>query len=173
MTRYNLKRMIRGSQSQEAKDLENKSLHGKTDKIINRLEAIRSAHRTKMNDRATGRMKDYLEVIYELTQHKGYATSIDIAECLDVSQPSVTAMMRRLDRSELIDYEKYRGIRLTERGINIAKAIHERHGIVLEFLRMIGVNEDIANRDSEEIDHHVDPETLRRLRELLERIKAS
>jgi Mn-dependent DtxR family transcriptional regulator len=44
---------------------------------------------------------------------------------------------------------------------------------VLEFLRMIGVNEDIANRDSEEIEHHVDPETLRRLQELLEHMKAS
>jgi Mn-dependent DtxR family transcriptional regulator len=172
MTRYNLKRNIRGWQSQKARGLENKSLRRKTDKITSRLEVIRDVHSTTMNDRATYRMEDYLEVIYELIQNKGYATSIDIAECLNVSQPSVTTMMQRLNRSELVDYEKYRGVRLTERGIDIATAIHERHSIVLEFLKMIGVNEDIANRDSEEIEHHMHPETLRRLRELMEYIKA-
>jgi Mn-dependent DtxR family transcriptional regulator len=172
MTTHNLKHNIRGAQSQKAKGLENKSSRRKTDKITSRLEVIRDVHSAKMNDRATYRMEDYLEAIYELIQHKGYATSIDIAECLNVSQPSVTTMMQRLDRSELIDYEKYRGVRLTERGIDIATAIHERHGVVLEFLKMIGVNEDIANRDSEEIEHHMHPETLRSLRELMERIKA-
>jgi Mn-dependent DtxR family transcriptional regulator len=113
-------------------------------------------------------MEDYLEAIYELIDHKGYATSIDLAECLNVSQPSVTKMMRRLDRTELIDYEKYRGIRLTEKGIKLAKSIHERHGIVSEFLRRIGVDENIANRDAEEIEHHIHPETLRKLQDLLE-----
>jgi Mn-dependent DtxR family transcriptional regulator len=113
-------------------------------------------------------MEDYLEAIYELIDHKGYATSIDLAECLNVSQPSVTKMMRRLDRTELIDYEKYRGIRLTEKGIKLAKSIHERHGIVSEFLRRIGVDENIANRDAEEIEHYIHPETLRKLQDLLE-----
>ncbi|TLY05994.1 MAG: transcriptional regulator [Thaumarchaeota archaeon] len=113
-------------------------------------------------------MEDYLEAMYELIDHKGYATSVDLAECLNVSQPSVTKMMRRLDRTELIDYEKYRGIRLTEKGIKLAKSIHERHGIVSEFLKKIGVDENIANRDAEEIEHHIHPETLRKLQDLLE-----
>jgi len=114
------------------------------------------------------KMEDYLEAMYELIDHKGYATSVDLAECLNVSQPSVTKMMRRLDRTELIDYEKYRGIRLTEKGIKLAKSIHERHGIVSEFLKKIGVDENIANRDAEEIEHHIHPETLRKLQDLLE-----
>jgi Mn-dependent DtxR family transcriptional regulator len=125
----------------------------------------------KYDDRTTGRMEDYLEVIYELVRHKGYATSIDMAQCLNISQPSVTKMMRRLDASGLIDYQKYRGVRLTERGIDIAKAIHERHGILSEFLSIIGVDEDIANRDAEEIEHHVHPETLTKLQQLLQHLK--
>jgi Mn-dependent DtxR family transcriptional regulator len=125
----------------------------------------------KYDDRTTGRMEDYLEVIYELVRHKGYATSIDMAQCLNISQPSVTKMMRRLDASGLIDYQKYRGVRLTERGIDIAKAIHERHSILSEFLSIIGVDEDIANRDAEEIEHHVHPETLTKLQQLLQHLK--
>jgi Mn-dependent DtxR family transcriptional regulator len=138
-------------------------------KASSRLEVIRDANRKgKADGHATFRMEDYLEAIYELVDQKGYATSVDLAECLNVSQPSVTKMMRRLDRTELIDYEKYRGIRLTEKGIKLAKSIHERHGIVAEFLRKIGVDENIANRDAEEIEHHIHPETLRKLQDLLE-----
>jgi len=138
-------------------------------KASTRLEVIRDANRKgKADGHATFRMEDYLEAIYELVDQKGYATSVDLAECLNVSQPSVTKMMRRLDRTELIDYEKYRGIRLTEKGIKLAKSIHERHGIVSEFLRKIGVDENIANRDAEEIEHHIHPETLRKLQDLLE-----
>jgi len=138
-------------------------------KASSRLEVIRNAHKKrKMDNHATFRMEDYLEAMYELIDHKGYATSVDLAECLNVSQPSVTKMMRRLDRTELIDYEKYRGIRLTEKGIKLAKSIHERHGIVSEFLKKIGVDENIANRDAEEIEHHIHPETLRKLQDLLE-----
>jgi len=138
-------------------------------KASTRLEVIRDANRKgKADGHATFRMEDYLEAIYELVDQKGYATSVDLAECLNVSQPSVTKMMRRLDRTELIDYEKYRGIRLTEKGIKLAKSIHERHGIVSEFLRKIGVDENIANRDAEEIEHHIHPKTLRKLHDLLE-----
>ena len=140
--------------------------------VTSRLELIRDAHSTKKDEKASDRMEDYLEIVYELIQQKGYATSIEIAECLNVSQPSVTKMMRRLDRIGLINYEKYRGINLTERGTVIARAIHERHGIVSEFLKIIGVDEHIANRDAEEIEHHLHSETLKKLKELVDSIKA-
>ncbi len=139
-----------------------------------RLALIRDAHRTSRSyNGATYRMEDYLEVIYELIQQKGYATSTDVAECLNISRPSVTKMMQRLDETGLIDYEKYRGVRLTEKGGDVAETIHERHGVVSEFLRMIGVDEKIANMDAEEIEHHVHPETLGKLQELLRRKRAA
>jgi Mn-dependent DtxR family transcriptional regulator len=166
--------VITSSSNRSAKGLQSRAAKRTRQKagISNRLEVIRNAHSMKKyDDRTTGRMEDYLEVIYELVRHKGYATSIDMAECLNISQPSVTKMMRRLDASGLIDYQKYRGVRLTERGIDIAKAIHERHGILSEFLSMIGVDEDIAKRDAEEIEHHVHPETLTKLQQLLQHLK--
>jgi Mn-dependent DtxR family transcriptional regulator len=50
-------------------------------------------------------MEDYLEVIYELINKKGYATQIDISESLNVSLPSVTKMLQRLDESKYLKYE--------------------------------------------------------------------
>ncbi len=116
-------------------------------------------------------MEDYLEVIYELVQYKGYATTIDISECLNVSSPSVTYMIQRLNESGHLNYEKYRGIRLTEKGTLIARNIQERHGLLAEFLKIIGVDEDTANKDAEGIEHHLQPKTLEKLEHFIEDIK--
>lgn len=85
-----------------------------------RLEFIRDANVTK-KDECTDRMEDYLEVIYELIKQKAYATMVDISNYLNVSSPSVTKMIQRLDESGYLDYEKYRGIRLTDHGIKTAE----------------------------------------------------
>jgi Mn-dependent DtxR family transcriptional regulator len=140
-----------------------------------RLESIRNAHNVKkegggVEDR-TDRMEDYLEVIYELVQQKGYATIIDISTCLNVSSPSVTKMLQRLDESRYLDYEKYRGIRLTQQGTDVAKNIHKRHSLLAEFLKMIGVDKDTANRDAEGIEHHLHSETLKKLEEFVKTVK--
>jgi Mn-dependent DtxR family transcriptional regulator len=135
-----------------------------------RLSSIRGANNARRPD-CTFRMEDYLEIVYELVQHKGYATLVDVAEYLNVRPPSVTTMMRRLDQSGLLNYEKYRGIRLTEKGMDIAKIIHDRHSVLSEFLKMIGVNEKIANEDAESMEHHLHPQTMHRMIELMRILK--
>lgn len=135
-----------------------------------RLKLIRNAHKVKekaIHEQQTDRMEDYLEVIYELIKKKGYATQTDISESLNVSLPGVSKMLQRLDESKYLKYEKYRGINLTEEGIEVAENIHERHGLLSEFFKMIGVDEDIANIDAEGIEHHIHPQTLRKLREFI------
>lgn len=136
-----------------------------------RLESIRGAHITQKMARTT-RMEDYLEVIYELIEHKGYATTVDISNYLNVSSPSVTKMLQRLNESGHINYEKYRGISLTESGMAVAENIHERHGVLAEFLIMIGVEAETANRDAEGIEHYLHPETLRKLEEFIKLVKS-
>ena len=141
-----------------------------------RLKWIRDAHNIKKeNDEQqhTDRMEDYLEVIYELIQKKGYATAVDISEALNVSSPSVTKMLRRLDSSRYLRYEKYRGICLTREGIDVAKNIHEKHGLLSDFLKMIGVDENTANIDAEGIEHHIHPETLKKLERFVKIVKNS
>jgi hypothetical protein len=100
-----------------------KKFKDKADDIIDggsRLEFIRDAHNVQKIDRTT-RMEDYLEVIYELITQKGYATTVDISDYLNVSSPSVTKMLQRLNESGHVNYERYRGISLTESGVAIAK----------------------------------------------------
>ena len=137
-----------------------------------RLESIRYAnHVRKEEDCRTARMEDYLEVIYELIQYKGYATTIDISEYLNVSSPSVPKMVQKLNESGHLNYEKYRGIRLTDKGTLVAKNIRERHGLLAEFLKIIGVDEDTANKDAEGIEHHLQPKTLGKLENFIKDIK--
>jgi Mn-dependent DtxR family transcriptional regulator len=112
-------------------------------------------------------MEDYLEVIYELIEQKGYATTVDISNYLNVSSPSVTKMMQKLDETGYLKYERYRGIRLTKEGIIIAEGIRNRHGLLAEFFKMIGVKEESANKDAEGIEHHLHPETLKKLEEFI------
>ena len=144
----------------------------------NRLESIRDAHNNERRegkeehiDTTTDAMEDYLEVIYELIQKKGYATTVDIANYLHVSSPSVTKMVKRLDKVGYLVYEKYRGLRLTSEGMAVAKNIHKNHDMLVEFLKMIGLDEEIANRDAEGIEHHLYPQTMEKLEEFIKSIK--
>jgi DtxR family transcriptional regulator, manganese transport regulator len=76
-------------------------------------------------------------------------------------------MIRRLDESGYLNYEKYRCIRLTDEGIKIAKSIRNRHEILAEFFRIIGVDDEIANNYAEGIEHHLHHETLKKLEEFM------
>jgi Mn-dependent DtxR family transcriptional regulator len=145
-------------------------LEENNDDSDNRLKLIRDAHNVKekvIEEQHTDRMEDYLEVIYELIKKKGYATQTDISESLNVSLPSVTKMLHRLDESKYLKYEKYRGINLTEEGIEVAENIHEKHGLLSEFFKMIGVDENVASIDAEGIEHHLHAQTLKKLREFI------
>ena len=151
-----------------------KTLKGRSNTSENRLKSIRDAHYKKGDEQEqlrTDRMEDYLEVIYELIQKKGYATAIDISESLNVSSPSVTKMLQRLEENKYLRYERYRGISLTNEGVSMAENIHEKHSLLVEFLRMIGVDENVANIDAEGIEHHLHPETLKKLQVFINIIK--
>jgi Mn-dependent DtxR family transcriptional regulator len=136
----------------------------KNNRINKRLEYIRSAHNEKKdNDLRTDRMEDYLEVIYELIQQKGYATTADISKYLNVSSPSVTKMVKKLDENRYLRYEKYRGLSLTPEGIDVAKNICDKHSLLAEFLKIIGVDDETAHIDAEGIEHHLHIKTIRKL----------
>jgi len=120
--------------------------------------------------RTTAAVEDYLERISELIKTKGYARVVDIAAELKISQASVTTMVQRLDAEGLLNYEKYRGMVLTDAGEAVAARIAHRHELLTQFLRQLGLDEDVITRDVEGMEHHVSPETfaaLERLTELL------
>ena len=144
----------------------------KEDKIVNnRLDSIRNANFSNKDKQRTPRMEDYLEVIYELVQSKGYATTVDISQYLNVSSPSVTKMVQRLDEGEMLVYEKYRGIKLTDKGISIAIGIRNRHGLLADFFKIIGVDEQTANKDAEGLEHHLYPKSIKKIEKLVSIMK--
>jgi len=114
------------------------------------------------------RLEDYLEVIYHLMHDKGYANNVDIAERLGVKPPTVSSMLQRLASREYLVYEPYRGIRLTDKGAKIAKSVIRRHSIISELLLMLGVEEEVAYEDTEGIEHHIQPVTIRRIEGLVD-----
>ena len=134
-----------------------------------RLESIKEAHKSSKTDYS--RVEDYLEVISELVELKGYANTIEISRYLNVSAPSVTKMLQRLDENGYLKYEKYKGINLTQKGNAIADAVRQKHGILLEFFKMLGINHGIANQDTEGIEHHLNPQTIRQLRKFVTFLK--
>jgi Mn-dependent DtxR family transcriptional regulator len=119
----------------------------------------------------TPRSEDYLEAILHLVQDKGYATTVDISDHLRVKPPTVTNMIQKLATGGYLAYEPYRGIKLTERGEKIAKSVIGRHAIIMEFLLMLGVDEETAYIDTEGIEHHIQPVTVHKIRELVDFLK--
>ena len=107
--------------------------------------------------------EDYLERIYELIQLKGYARPVEIARELGVSQPSVTSMIQKLAAAGLLNYEKYRGLTLTEAGQRIAECIQERHLILTRFLSLLQIPQEAQMSDIEGMEHHLSDETVRAL----------
>ena len=137
-----------------------------------RLESIKTAHELEKT-RSSSRMEDYLEIISELVELKGYATTLDISRYMNVSAPSVTKMLQRLDEGGFLEYEKYHGINLTKKGTQVAEGIRQNHGILLEFLEILGVGYDTANQDTEGIEHHLNPKTIKQLRKFITFLKAN
>lgn len=137
-----------------------------------RLELIKAAHQSGKTKQSS-RIEDYLEVISELVEMKGYATTLDISRYMNVSAPSVTKMLKRLDESGYLEYEKYHGINLTAKGIVLADTIRQKHGILLEFFEILGIGHDIANQDIEGIEHHLNPKTIKQLRKFITFLRAN
>lgn len=141
-------------------------------KNLKRLESIKAAHRTERIG-SSARMEDYLEIISELVELKGYATTLDISRYMNVSAPSVTKMLRRLDENGLLEYEKYHGINLTNKGSQIAEGIRQKHGILLEFFEILGIRDNTANQDIEGMEHHLNAKTIKQLRKFITFLKSN
>lgn len=116
----------------------------------------------------TRNMEDYLEVIWNLQDKKGYVKAKDIADKLEVSRPSVSEMIKKLSENEYIVYEKYGGIIFTGKGKKLAREIKKRHTLLVEFLKIIGVDEQNAQQDACKLEHDVSPETITCLLEFVE-----
>jgi Mn-dependent DtxR family transcriptional regulator len=107
--------------------------------------------------------EDYLETINSLIKEKGYAASVDIAERMNVSKPTVTSMVKKLDSEGFLVHERYRGLSLTQKGKKLAQEMQRKHEMITQFLMLFGVDQGTARKDAEMIEHGLHLDTIQKL----------
>lgn len=104
--------------------------------------------------------ENYLETILVLKNRCGQVRSIDIANELSYSKPSVSVAMKNLRENGYIDVDKDGYITLLNDGQKIAEEIYERHTLLSEWLTTLGVSPEIAAEDACRIEHVISAESF-------------
>lgn len=105
--------------------------------------------------------EDYLEAMLFMKEKHGYIRSVDIADYLGVTKPSVTYSTKRLRENGYITMDKEGLITLTETGMAVAMKMGQRHKTLMGFLVSLGVDPEVAEADACKIEHDVSEETFR------------
>ena len=113
-------------------------------------------------------VEDYLETILILNKSLANVRSIDIANELDFSKPSVSVAMKNLRENGFIDVDSNGYITLLDKGQEIAEKMYERHTTLSKWLISLGVPEDIAVEDACRIEHIISVETFEAIKKIAE-----
>lgn len=105
-------------------------------------------------------IEDYVELVYDIEKTKERVHTNDIASALDINPASVTEVLQKLSEEGYVDYEKYGGATLTDKGKRIARETKKRHNQLKEFLLLLGVKMEIAEKDACEMEHILHPSTM-------------
>lgn len=127
-----------------------------------------AAFRRTRSDHAQETAEDYVEAIADVIAAEERCRVVDLTERFGVAHVTVIKIVRRLEGEGLVKTEPYRPIELTAKGQRLAKACRERHELVYRFLIELGVSASVAANDAEGVEHHLSPETLRRMRAFIE-----
>jgi len=109
----------------------------------------------------------YLETIYVLSQSSKCVRSIDVAEHMGYSKPSVSRAMGLLKQGGYVVTDEDGFLSLTDAGLEAAKKIFERHTILTRLLTAVGVSEQTAAEDACKIEHVISEETFEALKHYL------
>ena len=122
-----------------------------------------------MNIYESGEM--YLETILTLSQKSEFVRSIDIAESMNFSKPSVSRAVKNLKQEGFIAIDNNGYISLTESGLSIANKIYERHTVLTEVLMSIGVDKEIAAQDACKIEHDISDTSFEAIKAVIKKTK--
>ena len=111
----------------------------------------------------------YLETIYILSLHSQSVRSIDVAECMGYSKPSVSRAVSLLKQGGYLTMAQDGILTLTKQGIDAAKNIFTRHNILTEFLEKIGVDKETASSDACKIEHVISEKTIKAIEEYMQK----
>ena len=139
-----------------------------------RLAGLRSAHTRDQNSRSkriSARVEDFLEVILELEDRDGAARVSDIANHLSVSRPTVAKMLARMTEDGWLHREPYRAVNLSPKGREHAFWMRKRHGILVRFLKHLGIDDETAHFETEGIEHYLSESTISAIAVLCEKLE--
>jgi len=97
----------------------------------------------------------YLETIFVLSQKMNAVRSLDVAESMNFSKPSVSRAVHLLQEGGYLHMDKDGYLSLTDSGREVAKKIYDRHTLLTQFLVQLGVDEKTAAQDACKIEHHI------------------
>ena len=109
--------------------------------------------------------ENYLEAILSLHERHGLVRSIDIANELHFSKPSVSVAMKKLRESGYIEMDKDGFISLLPSGEEIARRIYEQHKLLTQFFIRLGVDPEVAAADACKVEHDLSEETFQKMKE--------
>lgn len=113
--------------------------------------------------------ENYLETILVLKNKNGSVRSIDVANELGFSKPSVSVAMKQLRENGYITVSEDGSLNLTQKGMKIAENVFERHNILKKALMSLGVDEETASVDSCKIEHHISDVSIAKIKEHLQK----
>jgi DtxR family Mn-dependent transcriptional regulator len=118
----------------------------------------------------SAKMEDYLKAIYELKEMEGGPVSTSsIAEYMDVTPPTVTSMMEKLEDRGLVDREKYSGVELTREGETVALEVLRHHRLLETYLaEHLDYDWAEVHDEADRLEHHISEEFERRVAEALD-----
>lgn len=121
-------------------------------------------HAGRTADSLTGPVEDYLKAIYALGRGTGAVATNDIAQRLLIAPASVSGMVRRLAEQGLLSYERYHGVKLTERGKRAALRTLRRHRVIESYLsKALSYPWDRVHAEAERLEHAASDELVDRM----------
>lgn len=110
----------------------------------------------------------YLETIFVLSKLKPSVRSIDVAEYMNYSKPSISRAVGILKKANYITVDQDGFISLTDSGLSLAKKIYEKHTVISKILMMLGVDEETATEDACKIEHVISDKSFQFLKKHVE-----
>lgn len=109
-------------------------------------------------------LEDYLEIICKLLESSKSVKAVEIAKKLNISRASVSEALSKLVEKDLIIYEGHKGITITEKGLNQALKVIDRHNTLTEFFeKTLGIDSNTAESNACKIEHVITEDVFQRI----------
>ena len=121
------------------------------------------------NEKLSANIEEYLEAIYKISQSEESVKTSRISKDLGITPASVTEMLKRLDKMDYVEYSQYKGAKLTEKGLKIAKNITRKHRLLERFLHdILKLKDHFLHDQACEMEHSLSDDAERALCQVLE-----